>query len=81
MAGLDVYVGAYESLSKAYGERYSVPSSLVDRVKSGNLGLKVGGGFTGMDTSKRDEIACYRNRAYAALAKLREELGPRLGRD
>ncbi len=81
LAGLDVYVGAYESLSKAYGERYAVPSSLVDRVKGGNLGLKSGGGFTGMDTSKRDEIARYRNRAYAALAKLREELGPRPGRD
>jgi len=81
MAGLDVYVGAYGSLSKAYGERYAVPPSLVDRVNSGNLGLKAGGGFTGMDASKRDEIARYRNRAYVALAKLREELGPRPDRD
>jgi 3-hydroxybutyryl-CoA dehydrogenase len=79
MAGLDVYVGAYESLGKAYGERYAVSSSLVDRVKNGNLGLKAGGGFTGMDASKQDEIACYRNRAYAALAELRKELGPRPG--
>ena len=81
MAGLDVYVGAYESLSKAYGERYAVPASLVERVESGNLGLKSGGGFTGMDTLQREEIARYRNRAYAALAKLREEIGPPPGRD
>lgn len=77
MAGLDVYVGAYKSLSAAYGERYAAPASLVERVNHGNLGLKAGGGFTGMDLAKRDEIAQYRNKAYAALAKLREELGPR----
>jgi len=81
MAGLDVYIGAYKSLNKAYGERYAVPSSLVTRVEDGDLGLKSGRGFTGMDATKREEIVRYRNRAYVALAKLREELGPRPGRD
>jgi 3-hydroxybutyryl-CoA dehydrogenase len=80
MAGLDVYVGAYKSLSAAYGDRYAVPESLVERVANGDLGLKTGGGFTNMDADLRVDIANYRNRAYSALAKLRQELGPRPGR-
>jgi 3-hydroxybutyryl-CoA dehydrogenase len=80
MAGLDVYVGAYKSLSSAYGDRYAVPNSLVERVEGGDLGLKSGGGFTNMDATLRTEIANYRNRAYSALAKLKQELGPRPGR-
>ena len=76
MAGLDVYVGAYESLSKAYGERYAAPKLLSDRVAQGDLGIKTGGGFRGMDPSRINEIVSYRNRAYTALAKLKEELGP-----
>jgi 3-hydroxybutyryl-CoA dehydrogenase len=79
MAGLDVYVGAYESLSKAYGERYTVPQSLLDRVSAGKLGLKSGGGFTKVAAGNKDEVAAYRNRAYFALMKLRDELGPRPG--
>jgi len=66
-------------LSKAYGDRYAVPQSLLDRVADGNLGLKSGGGFTDMAAGDKDEVAAYRNRAYFALAKLREELGPRPG--
>ena len=77
IAGLDVYVGAYESLSRAYGERFAVPASLAARVAAGDLGMKRGGGFTGFDASQREAVAQYRNRAYVALAKLREELGPR----
>lgn len=77
MAGLDVYVGAYESLSRAYGDRYSVPEPLLDRVMSGDLGLKSGAGFTAAAAGNKDELAAYRNRAYSALAKLREDLGPR----
>jgi 3-hydroxybutyryl-CoA dehydrogenase len=75
MAGLDVYAGAYRSLSEAYGERFSAPKSLVEKVEAGEFGLKTGGGFVGLDIEKKEEIAAYRNRAYAALSKLKKELG------
>jgi len=76
MAGLDVFVGAYKSLAEAYGERFTAPESLVEKVKNGEFGLKTGGGFAGLDASRKDEIAAYRNRAYAALSQLKKELGP-----
>lgn len=75
MAGLDVYVGAYRSLSEAYGERFAAPKSLVKKVEAGEFGLKTGGGFVGLDVEKKEEIAAYRNRAYAALSQLKNELG------
>ena len=75
MAGLDVYAGAYSSLSEAYGERFAAPKSLVEKVESGDFGLKTGGGFVGLDVEQREEIAAYRNRAYAALSKLKKDLG------
>lgn len=75
MAGLDVFVGAYKSLAEAYGERFAAPDSLVEKVKNGDFGLKTGGGFAGLDVSKKDEIVAYRNRAYAALTQLKKELG------
>jgi 3-hydroxybutyryl-CoA dehydrogenase len=75
MAGLDVYAGAYRSLSQAYGERFSAPKSLLEKVEAGDFGLKTGGGFVGLDGDQKEEIALYRNRAYAALSKLKLELG------
>lgn len=77
MAGLDVYAGAYDSLARAYGERFAAPRSLMEKVNAGDLGLKSGGGFIGLDASQNHEIALYRDRAYAALLKLRDDLGPR----
>lgn len=76
MAGLDVYVGAYRSLEEAYGERFSAPDALLEKTETGDLGLKTGGGFIGLDFDQKEEIAAYRNRAYAALSKLKAELGP-----
>lgn len=75
MAGLDVFAGAYKSLAEAYGERFAAPDSLLERVERGDFGLKTSGGFAGLDGSKKDEIAAYRNRAYAALSQLKKELG------
>jgi 3-hydroxybutyryl-CoA dehydrogenase len=76
MAGLDVYVGSYASMEAAYGDRFATPRVLSEQVQAGNLGLKSGGGFTGMDTARARDIARYRNRAYVLLRRLREELGP-----
>lgn len=76
MAGLDVYVGAYKSLTDAYGERFSAPQSLLEKTRSGDYGLKTAGGFAGLDSSRSDELVAYRNRAYAALSQLKKDLGP-----
>jgi len=76
MAGLDVYVGSYASMEAEYGERFATPRVLTDQVDAGNLGLKSGGGFTGMDGARARDIARYRNRAYVLLERLRHELGP-----
>ncbi len=76
MAGLDVYAGAYRSLSEAYGERFSAPQSLIEKTDAGEFGLKTGGGYIGLDVAQKDAIAAYRNRAYAALSQLKKELGP-----
>lgn len=76
MAGLDVYVGAYDSFHAAYGDRFQPPALLTERVAAGDLGLKSGGGFTGMDATRLAEIVEYRNRAYTLLKRMRDELGP-----
>ena len=81
MAGLDVYVGSYASMEAAYGDRFATPRVLTDQVDAGNLGLKSGGGFTGMDAGRARDIARYRNRAYVLLERLRRELGPVPGED
>ena len=73
---LDVYVGGYQSFTEAYGERFATPGILTDRVAASDLGLKTGGGFTGMDPAHAKDIVRYRNRAYSMLTKLKAELGP-----
>lgn len=76
MAGLDVYIGSYASFTAAYGERFATPQLLTERTATGDLGLKTGGGFTGMDATRIKDIVRYRNRAYALLQRLKQELGP-----
>lgn len=76
MAGLDVYVGAYKSLATAYGERFAVPDSLIEKTQAGDFGLKTGGGYVGINGARIAEIVAYRNRVYAALSALKKELGP-----
>jgi 3-hydroxybutyryl-CoA dehydrogenase len=76
MAGLDVYAASYGSLEAEHGERMAVPPALARMVKSGRLGLKSGRGFLDIDPAQIGPLVDYRNRAYAALAKLRVELGP-----
>ena len=76
MGGLDVFAGAYKSLEQAFGERYSAPPALLEKVADGDYGLKTGGGFAGLDGNRIEEIVAYRNRAFAALSQLKKELGP-----
>ena len=75
MAGLDVYHNAYGSLEAEYGERLAAPARLAELVSEGHLGLKSGGeGFLKIDPTKSAELVEYRDRAYAALSRLRAEL-------
>ncbi len=76
IAGLDVYAASYAPLTAQYGDRFSVPPSLADRVAAGDLGLKTSGGYRETHGDHRQALADYRDRAYAALATLRTDLDP-----
>jgi 3-hydroxybutyryl-CoA dehydrogenase len=76
MAGLDVYEFCYGSLSESYPDRFAEPDILRSHVASGELGVKSGGGFLATDASALPALVAYRNRAYAAMAALLDELGP-----
>ena len=69
-------ISAFTSLEQAYGDRFSAPQALLDRVQNGNLGLKAGGGFTGIEPYDTDTLVRYRNHAYAALGQVKTDLGP-----
>jgi 3-hydroxybutyryl-CoA dehydrogenase len=75
MAGLDVYNSSYASLEAAFGARFAAPSALAELVKSGNLGIKSGTGFLDIPESDRQALLVYRDKAYALLSQLREQLG------
>jgi 3-hydroxybutyryl-CoA dehydrogenase len=75
MSGLDVYLAAFGTLEQQYGERFRAPQSLAERVASGDLGLKSGGGFRGVPEQSAPELTAYRDRAYRAMAALRADLG------
>jgi 3-hydroxybutyryl-CoA dehydrogenase len=76
IAGLDVYAASYAPLLAQYGERFSIPPSLAQRVADGDLGLKTSGGYRSTPAHERQALADYRDRAYVALASLRTELDP-----
>lgn len=76
MAGLDVYSFCYESLQADFPERFRTPKALADLVAQGRLGTKSGGGFLQIDAEQSAELVAYRDRAYSALRRLLDELGP-----
>lgn len=76
IAGLDVYEFCYGSLGEAYPERFVEPAVLRDRVERGELGVKSGRGFLATPPERSAELVAYRDRAYAAMAELLDELGP-----
>lgn len=79
MAGLDVYYSSYQTLERAYGERFSAPQSLRETVKAGNIGLKSGHGYLDIPQADRANLLAFRDQAYARLSQLRAELGPAPG--
>lgn len=76
MAGLDVYKFCYESLQTDIPDRYATPPRLAQMVDEGHLGIKSGGGYLDIPSSQSAELVAYRNRAYVAMQKLLDELGP-----
>lgn len=76
MAGLDVYAFCFESLQTRWPERFATPPSLQQHVDVGELGTKSGAGYLDVPADRTPELVAYRNRAYVAMQKLLDELGP-----
>ncbi|GAB3595365.1 3-hydroxyacyl-CoA dehydrogenase family protein [Microbacterium tumbae] len=76
MAGLDVYAFCYASLQTEFPERFATPKALQDLVDAGRLGTKSGAGFLDVPADRTPELVAYRNKAYVAMKKLIDELGP-----
>lgn len=73
MAGLDTYVGVYETLERDVGPEFAPPRALRDRVEAGHLGTKAGEGFKRYSDEERERLLLERDRRYAALSRLLEE--------
>ncbi|WP_077489427.1 3-hydroxyacyl-CoA dehydrogenase family protein [Sinomonas mesophila] len=76
MAGLDVYSFCYASLQTRWPERFATPESLKELVEAGKFGTKTGAGYLDVPAERTPELVTYRNRAYVAMKKLMDELGP-----
>lgn len=76
MAGLDVYRFCYASLQTSFPERFATPPSLAALVEAGHLGTKSGGGYREIAAERTPELIAYRNKAYARMAEVLDELGP-----
>lgn len=76
MAGLDVYAFCYKSLQTGFPERFATPQILQEKVDAGQLGTKTGSGFLNVPAERTAALVAYRNKAYVAMQKLIEDLGP-----
>ncbi|GHG51448.1 3-hydroxybutyryl-CoA dehydrogenase [Sinomonas cellulolyticus] len=76
MAGLDVYAFCYASLQTRWPERFATPESLKELVDAGKFGTKSGAGYLDVPAERTAELVAYRNKAYVAMKKLIDELGP-----
>ena len=76
MAGLDVYSFCYASLQTRWPERFATPESLKALVDAGKFGTKSGAGYLDVPAERTAELIAYRNKAYVAVKKLMDELGP-----
>jgi 3-hydroxybutyryl-CoA dehydrogenase len=76
MAGLDVYAFCYASLQTRWPERFATPDSLKALVDAGKFGTKSGAGYLDVPADRTAELVAYRNKAYVAIKKLMDELGP-----
>jgi 3-hydroxybutyryl-CoA dehydrogenase len=71
MAGLDVYAGAYTTLSEAFGDRFATPGSLQELVTGGRTGFKSDrGGYTRLTAEEQRDLIDRRDESYQALGHL-----------
>jgi len=76
MAGLDVYENVLDILKEGLGERFEAPESLRSLVEQGRTGTKSGAGFLQYTDEERERLLLERDRRYAALGELLEDLPP-----
>jgi 3-hydroxybutyryl-CoA dehydrogenase len=76
MAGLDVYENVLDVLKEGLGDRFEAPQSLRKLVEEGRTGTKSGAGFLEYTDEERERLLLERDRRYAALNKLLEDLPP-----
>jgi 3-hydroxybutyryl-CoA dehydrogenase len=76
MAGLDVYENVLDVLRDGLGERFEAPESLRKLVEQGRTGTKSGAGFLEYTDEERERLLLERDRRYAALNELLEDLPP-----
>lgn len=77
MAGLDVYANCFRTFEEAFGDRMATPELLAGLVADGKFGTKTGEGFNGTYAPEQlAKLIAYRNKAYARMAQLLQELGP-----
>jgi 3-hydroxybutyryl-CoA dehydrogenase len=76
MAGLDVYENVLDVLKEGLGERFTAPQSLRKLVEEGRTGTKSGAGFLEYTDEERERLLLERDRRYAALGALLEDLPP-----
>jgi 3-hydroxybutyryl-CoA dehydrogenase len=77
MAGLDTYGMVFQQLRAAYPDRFPTPAMLQEVIDAGRFGVsKTGSGFLEAPAGGVAELVAYRNRAYVAMSRLLEELGP-----
>jgi 3-hydroxybutyryl-CoA dehydrogenase len=76
MAGLDVYENVLDVLKEGLGERFTAPQSLRKLVEEGRTGTKSGAGFLEYSDEERERLLLERDRRYAALGALLEDLPP-----
>jgi 3-hydroxybutyryl-CoA dehydrogenase len=76
MAGLDVYENVLDVLREGLGERFAAPESLRKLVAEGRTGTKSGVGFLQYSDEERERLLLERDRRYAALGALLEDLPP-----
>jgi 3-hydroxybutyryl-CoA dehydrogenase len=74
MAGLDVYAKIFETLERGLGKEFRVPPALQTLVDQGRFGVKSGAGFSTYTAEARQQLLIKRDRYYAALATLLDEL-------
>lgn len=74
MAGLDVYRQVFGILESGLGERFHSPEGLNARVDQGQYGTKTGAGFYSYTPEERERLLIERDRRYAALSTLLEQL-------